>query len=89
MPARSGSSLKYSKLRPQTGERLILVPGPRIVETSSFKHSSARATPSSLSKSSSQEQAEVAAGGKQVAGTEFPRPIPLDALLSLFCLRRP
>ena len=57
------------------GAGAIILPGVT-TETSSLRHSSARAIPSSLRRFSSQEQEDVDAGGKQVEGTEFPRPIP-------------
>ena len=88
-PASSGSSEKYSKFLPHTGERLMFVPGPRITETFSARHSCAMACPSSYHNFSSQEQADVAAGGKQVVETVLPRPIFVLFLFLASCFLSP
>ena len=68
----------------------MFVPGPKMVDTFSLRHSSPIASPSCSKSSGSQEQDDVAAGGKQVAGTEFPRPMPpVELFLSGLALRRP
>ena len=67
LPARKGSSEKYSKFLPQRGLRLILTPGPRTVLTFSAFASSAIAEPTSSMRSVSHDDAVVTAGGKQVA----------------------
>ena len=68
VPARKGSSAKYSKLRPHSGERFMLAPGPRMTSTSRAMASSANACPISCSSSTSQLEARLEAVGKQVAG---------------------
>ena len=85
-PVRYGSSEKYSKFLPHRGERLILAPGPNITATSSCRHASPNATPTSRTSSRSHDAASVTAVGKQVAGTLTfkPRLSP-----SILCLRRP
>ena len=45
LPARYGSSEKYSKFLPHRGERFIFVPGPSRTETFSAMHSSPRSSP--------------------------------------------
>ena len=85
-PARSGSSEKYSKLRPHRGPRLRFTPGPSTRSTPSPTASSPMARPMSESSASSQEQAVVTAEGKQVAGTAGSTPSMSPAF---FCLRRP
>ena len=67
-PARNGSSEKYSKLRPPSGERFILTPGPSSTFTFSAMASSPRAWPMACSNCGSQVEAVLDAVGKQVAG---------------------
>jgi hypothetical protein len=73
-PLTSGSSDRYSKLRPQSGERLMLMPGPSNTATSSARASAPSARPMRSTSSASKEDPSATAGGKQVAGTESERP---------------
>ena len=65
----SGSSEKYSKLRPPSGERLMLIPGPSSTSTPSARHSLPSAVPTRSASAGSQLCASPAAGGKQVDGS--------------------
>src|SRR5215216_234315 len=67
-PARYGSSEKYSKLRPPSGERFMFAPGPSRTSTFRAMHSSASASPILWIRSTSQVEARQDAVGKQVAG---------------------
>ena len=67
-PARKGSSERYSKFRPHSGERFMFTPGPRMTSTFKAIHSSAMASPILRSRSISQVEARQEAVGKQVAG---------------------
>ena len=73
-PDTIGSSERYSKLRPQSGERLMLMPGPSSTPTPSACDSSPRATPTRSSSSGSNDEPSATAGGNQVAGTLSPIP---------------
>ncbi len=73
-PARNGSSEKYSKLRPHSGERFMLMPGPRITDRLTARASWASACPIRRSRSGFQAEAIADAVGKQVAGSDPPRP---------------
>src|SRR5574344_2011757 len=66
-PARYGSSLRYSKLRPQSGERFMFTAGPSSTETPWAWHSSPSASPSNLSTERSKEQELAHAAGKHTA----------------------
>ena len=68
LPARYGSSEKYSKLRPAVGLRLIFAPGPKTTCTPYLCASLPMARPTLRAFSSSQPQASAAAVGKAVAG---------------------
>ena len=70
LPDRSGSSEKYSKLRPQSGLRLMQRPGASSVPTFWTAASWPMAAPTRSSSSSSQVLAMVTAVGKHVAGSE-------------------
>src|SRR4051794_14577072 len=85
-PARNGSSEKYSKLRPHKGDRFMLTPGPRITDRLHALASWARAWPMRRNSSGFQADATAEAVGKQVAGSEPPRP---RWSLSLGWARRP
>ncbi len=67
-PLKYGSSLKYSKFLPHKGDLLIFTAGPNTIDTPWSRHSLATAAPISPINSTSNEQAVVHAGGKQVAG---------------------
>ena len=82
---RKGSSEKYSKLRPPSGERLMLTPGPRTTLTDLARASAPIATPTRWMRSRSQLLANADAVGKQVANTLWSR---LTSVL-LACLRTP
>ena len=86
LPARSGSSEKYSKLRPANGLRLMLRPGPRRTLTPSAFASTPSACPTSYPRCGSHEFASVAAVGKQVAGRDWFNP---RWSAEPPCLRRP
>ena len=73
-PETSGSSEKYSKLRPHNGERLMLMPGPSTTPTWWASASRAIAAPIRPARSVSKVDPRVTAGGKQVAGTESASP---------------
>ena len=73
-PVRNGSSEKYSKLRPHRGERFMLIPGPRMTDRLAARASWARACPTRPSSSGFQAEAIAEAVGKQVAGSDPPRP---------------
>ncbi len=73
-PASTGSSERYSKLRPQSGDRFMLMPGPSTTETPIAFASRANASPTSANRSGFQEEAIPEAVGKQVAGTLPERP---------------
>ena len=68
-PLTSGSSDRYSKLRPHSGERLMLIPGPSSTPTPSACASSPSAAPTRSTSAASQVDPRVTAGGKHVAGT--------------------
>lgn len=74
LPARYGSSEKYSKLRPASGLRLMLRPGPSSTSTSCAAASAPSALPTSSASDTSQLLATVAEVGKQVAGWDSPSP---------------
>ena len=74
LPARYGSSLKYSKLRPQRGLRLIFSPGPNKTFTFWARASFPKQTPISLPSSLSKLEAIVTAVGKQVALSDSFKP---------------
>ena len=86
LPARYGSSEKYSKLRPHSGLRFILSPGPNTTDTSCAAASSPKAAPISSPSAASQLFATADAVGKQVAGTLGFSP---KWSLSPACLRKP
>ena len=86
LPARYGSSEKYSKLRPHSGLRFILSPGPSSTDTSCAAASSPKAAPISSPSAVSQLLAMADAVGKQVAGTLGFNP---KWSLSPACLRKP
>eukprot|EP00967_Tisochrysis_lutea_P153557 scaffold303356_cov30-Tisochrysis_lutea.AAC.1 len=69
-PANSGSSEKYSKLRPQRGWRLMFTPGPSSTPTSRARHSRPSASPTCRTSTGSHDAASAQAQGKQVAGAE-------------------
>src|SRR3954469_11676785 len=73
-PARNGSSEKYSKLRPHSGDRFMLMPGPRITDRLHARASWARAWPIRRSSCGFQVEATAEAVGKQVAGMDPPSP---------------
>ena len=73
-PARNGSSEKYSKLRPHSGERFMLIPGPRITDRLHARASRASASPIRRSRSGFHVDATADAVGKQVAGRLPPSP---------------
>ena len=85
-PVSSGSSEKYSKLRPHRGLRLMLAAGPSSTPTDSARHSSPKASPICRKSAGSKLQAVAAAVGKQVASTEAFSP---RWSASPACLRRP
>ena len=74
LPARYGSSEKYSKLRPHSGLRFMLSPGPNTTDTSCAAASSPKAAPISSPSAASQLLAMADAVGKQVAGTRGIQP---------------
>lgn len=84
LPARYGSSEKYSKLRPHSGLRFILSPGPNTTDTSCAAASSPKAAPISSPSAASQLFATADAVGKQVAGTAGiqPQVVALARLLA-------
>ena len=86
LPAKRGSSDTYSKFLPQRGDLLILIAGPRTIDTSWSMASSPMARPIASISSSLKELAVVAAGGKQVASRLSPLPLLPS---SESCLRRP
>src|SRR4249920_2268083 len=69
-PARWGSSEKYSKLRPHSGERFMLIPGPRMTDRLQARASRPNATPTRRSSSGFQLDAIADAVGKHVAGSD-------------------
>ena len=73
-PATSGSSEKYSKLRPHSGDRLMFTPGPSSTATPSARASAPSARPTRSVSSGSNAEPSATAGGKHVAGTESFRP---------------
>ena len=73
-PEITGSSERYSKLRPHSGDRLMLIPGPNTTLTPWARASVAMASPTSRTRSTSQDDPSAAAVGKQVAGTLRPAP---------------
>ena len=73
-PASHGSSATYSKLRPHSGERFMLMPGPSTTDTPQARASRASAWPTSLNRLGFQELPRADAVGKQVAGTLPDRP---------------
>ena len=74
VPARKGSSEKYSKLRPHRGERLMLSPGPRRTCTPRERASRPRACPIRRASSGFQVAARAEAVGKHVAFSEAAMP---------------
>ena len=74
LPETSGSSEKYSKLRPQSGLRLMQRPGASSVPTFWTAASWPIAAPTRSSSSVSHVFAIVTAVGKHVAGSEPLRP---------------
>ena len=66
-PARIGSSEKYSKLRPHSGERLMLRPGPSRTSTPRPRASNPSASPMSRASSGFHVAATAEAVGKHVA----------------------
>lgn len=74
IPETIGSSEKYSKLRPHRGDRLMLMPGPSTMATSSIAASTPMAAPTRSTISGSNDEPMPTAGGKQVAGTLLERP---------------
>ena len=72
LPARKGSSEKYSKFLPQRGERFMQAPGPSKTSIPKVLHSSARASPSLSIRSRFQVEAAHEAVGKAVAGRLLP-----------------
>src|SRR5699024_3460836 len=70
-PESTGSSEKYSKLRPPKGERLMFIPGPRTTATPCAAASVPMAWPTRAMSSGSNVAARPTAGGKQVAGREL------------------
>ena len=70
----NGSSEKYSKLRPHSGERFMLMPGPRMTDRLQARASCASASPIRRSRSGFQLEAIADAVGKQVAGSDPPSP---------------
>ena len=75
-PDKTGSSEKYSKLRPPSGERFILIPGPNKICTSLACDSVAKASPTRFTNSLFHDEAKPEAVGKQVAGTLFVKSKP-------------
>ena len=73
-PETMGSSERYSKLRPHSGERLMLAPGPSSTATFSIADSTPRASPTRSARSASHDAPRPTAGGKHVAGTLSARP---------------
>lgn len=84
-PASSGSSEKYSKLRPAAGWRFRLTAGPSTTPTPSATASRPIARPTSATSSGSQVAARALPVGKQVAGSLACR----SASEVLFTLRSP
>ena len=66
-PDTIGSSERYSKLRPHSGERLMLMPGPSSTPTPSACDSSPSATPTRSSRSGSNDEPS-ADGGREARG---------------------
>ena len=81
-PARNGSSEKYSKFRPQSGDRFMLTPGPRTTSTSRAIASRPIASPISRTRSGSHVAAVLEAVGKQVAA------VAPNAIDPVECVRR-
>src|SRR5215207_3278223 len=73
-PASQGSSETYSKFLPQSGERFMLMPGPRTTDTPMAAASRPRASPTLRKRSSFQDEPRADAVGKHVAGTLVERP---------------
>ena len=65
-----GSSEKYSKLRPHSGDRFMFTPGPRTACTPSARASAPIAAATRCNRSRSQEAPIADAVGKPVAGTQ-------------------
>lgn len=82
----SGSSEKYSKFRPQRGERLMLAPGPSSTLTPSARDSTPSATPTRSTSAGSQVDARVDAVGKHVAGRLAPM---ASSSVAVLCRRTP
>ena len=73
-PERIGSSEKYSKLRPHSGERLMLRPGPSRTSTPRPRASNPSASPISRARSGFHVAATAEAVGKQVAFSDSAMP---------------
>ena len=86
LPDSSGSSEKYSKLRPPAGWRLRFSPGPSSTPTSAARVSRPSARPTSSMSSTSHDDPSVTAVGKQVAGAASESPTWSPAPC---CLRNP
>ena len=73
-PARNGSSEKYSKFRPHSGERFMLMPGPRITDRLHARASCGQRLADPAQQVGVPADAIADAVGKQVAGTTPPSP---------------